>query len=126
MLTRWTFFANFSNCRTRSEDSVDRIGRKSPTECAASRIRRGGYAERNKCFDRINRVWPGEPDFKKAIGRKSGALFLFMGRTHSNKYIKGFAVQIPKLPSISPNSLYLVWSSPSPSLQLSSHPLRLS
>jgi predicted GIY-YIG superfamily endonuclease len=64
----WAFFVYcFLDCRTRSEDSADRIGRKSGTECAAEGIRRGGYAERKKVSTVVTESCPGRQNLERGL-----------------------------------------------------------
>ena len=58
-------FANFADCRTRSEDSADRIGRKSLTNVLRQESEGEVTQGETVSFDRSDRVLPGEP-FRRA------------------------------------------------------------
>ena len=56
----WAFlFANFPLCRTRSEDSADRIGRKSLTHVLRQESEGEVTQGETASFDRSDRVLPG-------------------------------------------------------------------
>jgi proteic killer suppression protein len=62
VLTAWAFlFAKFPLCRTRSEDSADRIGRKSSTNVLRQESEGEVTQGETECFDRSDRVLLGEP-----------------------------------------------------------------
>jgi hypothetical protein len=55
-------FANFSHCRTRNEDSADRIGRKNSMKVLRQESEAKGKQEETECFDRSDRVLLAEPN----------------------------------------------------------------
>ncbi len=55
------YLLTFPDRRTRSEDSADRVGRKSPTNVLRQESEGEVTQGETKCFDRSDRVLPGEP-----------------------------------------------------------------
>jgi hypothetical protein len=62
VLTAWAFlFVNFPLCRTRSEDSADRVGGRAAQDVLRKESEGEVTQEETECFDRSDRVLPGEP-----------------------------------------------------------------
>ncbi len=58
-------FANFPVCRTRSEDSADRVGGRAAQDVLRKEFEGEVTQEETECFDRSDRVLPGEPKIEE-------------------------------------------------------------